>query len=260
VAGSHFVLANADDADRQQAQQQRPMPQAQEQQQTTVTPPVANPAPPLASERPSLEMPERWHDEDIMPFIEVYRRAAADVAQDLGDAATRFGKRVYEDTILRAGRELRQLAERFLDAPLETTLSVLDGLPQTRTEGEFLASFAAVFTILANATNGIKFEEAVRAALNAAKNTTKVGPKGQRQSIPDILNKGVTEIKSGLRITDSDQLRIQVAHARTTGVPFNLVVSPTTRRVSKTIRDAVSKSGGTIQRFDPETGNFTPFQ
>jgi hypothetical protein len=195
-----------------------------------------------------------------MPFIEVYRRAAADVAQDIGDHATRFGKRFYEDTILRAGRELRQLAERFLDDQIGTTLSVLDSFPQTRTEGEFLAAFAAVFSILAYTADGLKFESAVLTALNAAKNTTKVGPKGQRQSIPDILNKGVTEIKHKLTIDDSVQLRVQAAYARSIGVPFNLVVSPKTKRVSKTIRNAVRDSGGTIQRYDPETGIFTPFQ
>jgi hypothetical protein len=265
VADPNFILANAGAADMQQMQQQRPMPQGpQAEQKNIVTSPGAGPTDRLATlrllEQPAMEMPERWHDEDLMPFIEVYRRAATDIAQDVGDATTRFGKRFYEDTILKAGRDLRQLGERFLDDPFGTTLSVLNSFPQTRTEGEFLAGFAAVFTILANAADGLKFEKAVIAALDAAKNKAKVGPKGQRQSIPDILNEGVTEIKRGLEIDNSAQLKAQAAHARTARVPFNLVVSPTTKRVSQTIKDEVYQSGGTIQRFDPATGIFTPFQ
>jgi hypothetical protein len=265
VADSNFILANAGDADMQQAEQPTPMPQGpQIQQKNTIAPSGARPADSPAAlrfpEQPPMEMPERWHDEDLMPFVEVYRRAAADVAQDIGGAATRFGKGIYEDTILRAGRELRQLAERFLDDPLETARSVLDSFPTTKLEGESLAAFAAAMTIVANAARGLEFERAVIAALKAAKNKDKIGVSGLGRSIPDILNQGITKIKSGLEIDSSLQLRVQATRARINGLPFNLVVNQTTQRVSQSVKNLVFRTGGTIQRFDLATGIFTPFQ
>jgi hypothetical protein len=72
--------------------------------------------------------------------------------------------------------------------------------------------------------------------------------------------RALPEIKSGLEINSSLQLRVQAAWARINRVPFNLVVSPTTKRVSQRIIREVVETGGTIQRFDPETGIFAPFQ
>jgi hypothetical protein len=193
----------------------------------------------------------------------MYRRAAVDVAQDVAEGLASFGKRLYEDSILRAGNELRQLAERFLDDPIGTTLSVLDSFPATRREGEFLADFAAVFTILANAARGLAFENAVRVALNAAKNKIRIEVPGVGRSIPDVLDKlnhGLTEIKSGLEIDSSLQLRVQATWARITGIPFNLVISSTTKRVSKRVKKLVHDTGGIIQRFDLATGTFTPYE
>jgi len=204
--------------------------------------------------------PERGHDDDQWRWIERYREAAGDAAQDITDAIGHFGKRFYEDTILRAGWDLRREAERFLEDPIATTLKVLDSFPQTRTGRTSLAGFAAVFTILANAAKGLEFERAVLAALKAAKNKTKIPLQGARQSIPDILNEGVTEIKSGVKISNSRQLKIQAAYAESKGMTFNLVVSPETRQISEPLRRAVKARGGTIQRFDPETGLFSPFQ
>jgi hypothetical protein len=48
---------------------------------------------------------------------------------------------------------------------------------------------------LANAARGLAFERAVIAALNAAKNKTKIHAPGLGRSIPDILNEGVTRNK-----------------------------------------------------------------
>lgn len=267
VANPNFVLANTPDADMQPPEQQRPLTQDPLTQQKIPVTSLAQPAPmsappPGFPQRPLKEIStlERSHDEDLAPFIEVYRKAAADVAQDLSDTFARAGKRFYEDSILKAGSDIRRLAEKFVEDPIETTLWVLNSFPQTRVRGEFLAGFAAVFAILANAARGLAFEAAVLAALKAAKNSTKIGVKGQRRSIPDILNEGVTEIKSGLEIDNSIQLKVQAAYAKITGVSFNLVVSPTTKRVSQSIRDAIFATGGTIQRFDPATGTFAPFQ
>jgi Restriction endonuclease fold toxin 7 len=89
---------------------------------------------------------------------------------------------------------------------------------------------------------------------------SKIEVEGVGRSIPDILNKGIKEIKSGVEIDSSQQLRIQADWAKKHGVPFNLIVGPATQRVSNSVKDLVSKTGGTIQRFDPATGSFTPFQ
>lgn len=119
---------------------------------------------------------------------------------------------------------------------------------------------------LANAKRGTDFERAVLGALNAAntatkveKNTTKIAVEELGRSVPDILLRSVREIKSGLEINNTKQLKIQAAYAEAARVPFSLIVSPTTRRISEDVREAVRASGGIIQRFDPTTGVFTPF-
>lgn len=272
VVGSNFILANAGNAGEQQAQQQKPLPQDQPGQ-LKVTPPNTGLAgwPPAlrVPEKPGMEMTklERRTEQEPSQFAEEYRRAAANLIDELASTMATLGSRFYHDTILKPGDDLARLAERFADDPVKTTLSVLNSFPQTRVEGEFLASFAAVFTILANAARGLAFERAVLDALNAAKytakvdkNTSRIGVEGLGRSVPDILREGVTEIKSGMKIDNSVQLRVQAAYAKVTGVPFNLIVSPTTERISQEVREAVRKTGGTIQRFDPATGTFTPFQ
>jgi hypothetical protein len=257
VAASNFILANAGDVEEPQAGQRTPLPQDQPTE-------LKNPVTPtgLAS-RP----PEHRTEQALSRSIEDYRRATADQIEELANAIASFGNRIYQDSIVKAGDDLARLAERFADDPVKTTLSVLDSFPQTRVEGEFLASFAAVYTILANAARGGEFERAVLAALNAArqttkinKNTSKISVEGLGRSIPDVLLEGITEIKSGVEINNSVQLRVQAAYAEATRVPFNLVVSPTTERISQVVKDTVRKTGGTIQRFDPATGTFTPFQ
>src|SRR5258708_33413795 len=122
------------------------------------------------------------------------------------------------------------LAERFANDPDETADNLLASFPQTRVEGEFFAGFAAVFTILANAVRGGEFERAVLKALEAEKNKTKITVEGVGRSIPDILNKGITEIKSGVEIDSSPQLRKQSAYARENRAPFGLVFGPASRR------------------------------
>ena len=112
---------------------------------------------------------ERQPEQETSRFIEECRRAAADLTQELARVATRFGTRVYEDTILKIGSDMALLAERFVDDPGETADGLLASFPQTRVEGEILAGFAAVFTILANAVRGGEFERAVLKALEAKK-------------------------------------------------------------------------------------------
>ncbi len=215
VADPNLILAKSGGADVQRPQQQELPPQNKQPQQQV---PASSPGTPAAlrtPEKPGTEMTaaERQPDQELSPSLEECRRAAADLTQELANVATRFGTRVYEDTILRIGRDLARLAERFADDPGETADSLLASFPQTRVEGEFLAGFAAVFTIIANAVRGGEFERAVLKAMEAAKNKSKITVEGVGRSIPDILNGGITEIKSGVEIDSSPQLRTQSAYA-----------------------------------------------
>jgi hypothetical protein len=186
---------------------------------------------------------------------------------ELESAVSGFGKQLYEDSILPARHNFARLVDRFADDPVGATLSVLNSFPQTRVEGEFAASFAAVWTILANAVRGREFERVVFEALNAAqqairinKNTTKISVEGMGRSVPDVLHQGIREIKDVVEIDSSVQLRIQAAYAQARGIPFNLIVSPNTKRISNSVQNMIRDTGGTIQRFDPATGTFTPFR
>ena len=259
VADPNLILAKSGGADVQRPQQQELPPQnKQPQQQVPASSPgKATPAALRTPEKPGTEMTaaERQPDQELSHSLEECRRAAADLTQELASVATRFGTRVYEDTILKIGRDLALLAERFADDPGETADSLLASFPQTRVEGEFLAGFAAVFTIIANAVRGGEFERAVLKAMEAEKNKSKITVEGVGRSIPDILNGGITEIKSGVEIDSSPQLRTQSAYARNKRVPFNLVVGPATRRVSKSVRQLVyrpeEQSKGSIPRQVP---------
>jgi Restriction endonuclease fold toxin 7 len=122
------------------------------------------------------------------------------------------------------------------------------------------AAISAAARLAANAAAGREFEQAGLKALNAAKNTTTINVPGiATGSIPDVLNAGLTEFKSAVEINNSLQLRIQTAYASLTGQPLNLVVGPATERVSQSLQQAIASTGGTIQRFNPATGIFTPF-
>jgi hypothetical protein len=90
-------------------------------------------------------------------------------------------------------------------------------------------------------------------------NNRVVNVPGVGRSIPDSLIRGVAEIKGGLEIDSSLQLRVHVAHTNSQKLPFNLVVAPTTWWISEDVKEAVRKSGGTILRFYPATGKFGPF-
>jgi hypothetical protein len=154
---------------------------------------------------------------------------------------------------------LARLREEFKARPVDTISRVANSFPQTRVEGELAGITSILATILANAKQGRAFETAALQALQLAKNNWKVNVPGVERSIPDSLIRGVTEIKSGLEIDSSLQLRVHEAYAKSQKVPFNLVVAPTTQRISKDVRSAVNNSGGTIQRFDPAIGKFGPF-
>jgi hypothetical protein len=262
VANPNLILANSGDADVQRPQQQGLPPQDRQPQQQlqASSPDTGRPETPPALRAPEkpgeMTAAERQPERDLLQSIEWCQRAAADLTR----VATRFGTRVYEDTILKIGSDLALIAERFAHDPGETADSLLASFPQTRVEGEFFAGFAAVFTILANAVRGGEFERAVIKALGAEKNKTKITVEGVGRSVPDILDKGITEIKSGMEIDSSPQLRTQSAYARNKRKPYNIMVGPATRRVSKSVQGLVSRTGGTVRRFDPATGSIKPFK
>ena len=251
-----FLPGKRGDADAPQAE--RPMPPPQEQP----TEPTLTITPAGHASRP----PEPRTEQALSQALEDHRRAAADQIEQLVGTIATYGSRVYEESILKAKDDLARLAERLRNDPGETVLSILNSFPQTRVEGKFVGGLAAVLTILANAKRGIDFEKAVLHALNAAsqttkinKNTSKIAVEGLGRSVPDVLQRGIREIKSGVEIDNSPQLKFQAAYAQLFRIPFSLIVSPATQRISQSVRYAVEKTGGTIQRFDPATGTFTPF-
>ncbi len=139
LADPSLILANSGEADVQQAQQQGSLPQnKQMQQQIPTSPPdtgAAGTPPALRTHaKPGTDMAaaERQPEQELSQFIEECRRAAADLTQELARAATRFGTRFYEDTILKIGSDMALLAERFANDPDETADSLLASFPQTR--------------------------------------------------------------------------------------------------------------------------------
>ena len=257
VADSNFILANAGDAAEPRAEQQMPLPQSQPTELKNLVTPAVLPGRP----------PEQRTEQALSRSLEDYRRATADQIDQLVSTIATYGGRIYEDSILKARDDLARLAERLRNDPTETALSILNSFPQTRIRGKSVGGLAALLTILANAKRGLEFERAAIDALNAAsqaikinKNTSKIGVDGlARRSVPDVLHRGITEIKSGVEINNSPQLVVQVAYCKAFRKPYNLIVSPTTKRISQKIEEAVRETGGTIQRFDPSTGVFSPF-
>ena len=256
-ADPNFILAHTGDTEEPQTEQRMPLRQSQPTE-------LKDPAAPTG---PAGRPPERRTEKPLSQSIEDYRRAIADQIEELASSIATYGSRIYEDSILKAQDDLARLAERLRNDPGETVLNILNSFPPTRVEGKLVGGIAAVFTILANAARGLAFERAVLHALHAAsptagitKNTSKISIEGLGRSVPDVLHRGITEIKSGVEINNSLQLRIQVAYAKLFRMPFNLIVNPTTERISQKVIEAVLETGGTIQRFDPVTGTFTRFK
>jgi hypothetical protein len=256
TADDNFILANVAGTDEQQAQHPTAQPLAQ----------LAEAIEPIRTAEPSAEPPQRLTKQELAQALESHRRAAAEEVDALVRSIATFGSRIYEDSILKARDDLARLAERLRSDPSETALSILNSFPATRVEGKAVGGLAAVLTILANAKRGREFEKAVLQALNGlepaaefTKNTQKVSIDGLGRTIPDVLKRGIREIKSGVEINNSIQLRVQAAYADLFRIPFSLIVGPATERISKSVIEAVTKTGGTIQRFDPVTGKFTPF-
>jgi RHS repeat-associated protein len=121
---------------------------------------------------------------------------------------------------------------------------------------EAAAAEEATPLILQNAANGQAFEQAVINALGLTKNTVSLSVDGLGTSIPDLIDEfgNITEIKSGMNLSFTNQLQIQAQGAEGS---FNLIVGPNTQYISGPLQNAVNASGGTIQVFNPATGAFT---
>jgi len=257
AADPNFILANASDANEPPAEKPTPLPQDQPTGSKNPATPAGLPGNP----------PGQPTEPTIAQAMEEFRTTAANQVEELIGVIATYGKRIYEDSILKAKDDLIRIAERLRTEPAETVFSILNSFPQTRIEGNLVGGLAGILTIIANGRRGLEFERAAIDALSAAskttkinKNTTKIAVDGLGRSIPDVLHEGVTEIKSGLEINHTVQLQIQIAHAKNLKQPFSLIVSPTTERISRPIQGAVRATGGTIQRFDPVTRAFTPFE
>lgn len=111
LADSNLVLAKAGSSGVQQTQQQGLPPNKQTQPQIPASPPGTGQAdtPPALRirEKSGTEMTaaERRLEEPSQVFEE-YGRAAADLTNELASSITRFGNRIYEDSILKAGSDL----------------------------------------------------------------------------------------------------------------------------------------------------------
>jgi RHS repeat-associated protein len=116
--------------------------------------------------------------------------------------------------------------------------------------------------IAQNAAAGRSFEQVVLNALRFAKNGQPIpgiDRLGQlRAVIPDSLQRGILEIKSGIHITDArGQISAMSELAVRAGEKLNLVVGPNMQSVSGPVQNLVLRTGGSIFRFDAATGVFT---
>jgi RHS repeat-associated protein len=148
------------------------------------------------------------------------------------------------------------------------------GVPGGRGAGGALALAApaprlalrAPAQVVINRVTGKGFEDVVLRAIGRRLNTNPItgsyrgcgGQAVQGQSIPDILEGEVWDIKGVMRQSFDKQMQIQYSYARSNGTSFNLIVGPQSR-VSAPLVRAVNRTGGRILRFDPKTGSFSKY-
>ncbi len=122
--------------------------------------------------------------------------------------------------------------------------------------------------ITLNRQNGIEFEKQVVAAfehVGGVKNNIPVTVSVNGISvttIPDMWGKsvgGMLEVKNVQSLSMSDQLRAQILHAKETGQPLNLVVSPRTSNVSRMLQQEIRETGGNVYRYNPSSNELTNF-
>ena len=149
---------------------------------------------------------------------------------------------------------------------------VSTSLKEVDTASSFHKTNAAVDAlpqVVLNRRNGALFEKQVIEALShvgATKNTqlftVQLDDGSMVTTIPDLWGKtvgGLLEIKNVVDLSYRKQLRAQVRLANEERVPFNLVVSPRTQSISEPLRDAIKSTGGSVYKYDPNTGVLTNF-
>lgn len=141
-----------------------------------------------------------------------------------------------------------------------------------RSGGEGLPWLAGIAlgstSIVTNRINGSIFENnsinGILGHIGVGKNTKTV-TQNKVNTIPDIMGRlvGLVEFKDERYSTRSKQLTAQLNYADQSGMPFNLVVSPNTKAISKPlirqIEAITQRNGGGIYRYDPATDTLTPW-
>jgi vacuolar-type H+-ATPase subunit E/Vma4 len=74
----------------------------------------------------------------------------------------------------------------------------------------------------------------------------------------DSMEGGLTEVKNVAYQSYTAQLQAQIDYAAASGQSYELIVNPNTM-ASGPLREAINKIGGSIVRFDPVTGGFSPY-
>ena len=81
-----------------------------------------------------------------------------------------------------------------------------------------------------------------------------------RAQLEDALVGGVVAIQNRQVVTSTRNLQRQARDAERRGVPFVLVVSPRTARVSQVLKDAAGARFGAVRVFDPDTRTFSIYR
>jgi hypothetical protein len=117
----------------------------------------------------------------------------------------------------------------------------------------------AIPQVTINRANGLAFEDAALSARGIASNSQAVAGRtlsgALRNTIPDSLDGGVFEVKSGAYQALTPQMQAQIDYAATTGQQYNLTVNIGTK-VSAPLEKTIGNAGGVISRFDPASGSF----
>lgn len=114
-----------------------------------------------------------------------------------------------------------------------------------------------------NQMKGLIFEAgALRHLDKLSYGTAKTDPiltsRGYVRVVPDFLDDTLGEIKNVRYQTYSKQIEAQILEAAKHGVPYHLIVSPTTR-VSEKLRSAIKQNRGEIRVFDMEKNTLSPY-
>jgi restriction endonuclease fold toxin 7 of polymorphic toxin system len=106
--------------------------------------------------------------------------------------------------------------------------------------------------IVLNAKNGRTFQNAVHDYLRIAENKEVYSVAlrdgrivGTRPDL-ELIRGGVTDIKNVRYVSFTKQLQAQAALAEKEKTTFNLIISPNTQKISKTLRDEIWKSQGEV--------------